>query len=118
MQIVVVDVAQIQKRVSFRCDYGAATAQWQVDGDSRAPRVGDRFDVEIDVRDVLQWGCGVRLEGDGQASIRDAGSQVVLAGIIEAVDACLITLRLGPAVISIETRGTVPQGASAGAPVC
>ena len=67
--------------------------------------------------EVLDWGSGARIEGDGRPALRDAGSQVVLSGVLEAVASGLVTLRLGPALISIETRGTVPPGASAGAPL-
>ena len=95
-------------RIAFATPWGDGQGIWI----GRAPRVGDRYAVELEIADVLRW--GKTIVGSDHAACRLAveDDTVIVDGLLEHVeptgttDVC--TIRLDTSLMMVETIGSVP----------
>ena len=82
---------------------GTITGYWHGEV---APEVGQTEDVELDTVGGLTWSVGPSIVSDDGTSRHDQ----VLNGHVEDVDGVLVTVRVGPALLSLEVSGDPPLG--------
>jgi hypothetical protein len=112
IEILSVDTSSSETRVRFASDHGDANARWS----GAPPAVGDRYDVELDASTRLTWGRDlvVRVGGDYRLTAHGERGAVIDA-TLEMFDAedGVASLRIGPSVMLISTRGDAPAVGSA-----
>lgn len=88
--------------VSFSTQFGRAQARW---ASEQLPDLAE-YDVELEVNDELVWGDSITLSPSKDVGIEMEEDKVLIRGVLERVDASGVAdLRLGPAVLSVETSG-------------
>lgn len=100
-----------RRRVRFACVVGDAEATWA----SAPPVVGRDYHVELAVERCLVWGVDLARRAPGPDRLIGDDHGLALDGSLEAMDDDgVATLRLGPALLLVETEG---EPAAVGSPV-
>ena len=112
VEISKVDNSPQGTRVAFVSEYGSASARWA----GPAPKVGEKYDVELSAEAPLSWGHDISASPAGTAAhIEPRGDGVTLDGLLEAHDQGddVATLRIGRSLLLVETRGPAPPDGTA-----
>ena len=88
--------------VIFTAEFGWGKAFWEGD----IPVKNQKYDVEVDIHDILEWGKGILRNGEEICFINFKDSTVYIAGILEAVyDDGYSVLRIGNYIIPFIATG-------------
>jgi len=100
-----------RRRVRFECVVGDAEATWA----SAPPVVGRDYHVELALDRCLVWGVDLAARAPGPDRVVGDEQGLALDGSLEAMDDDgVATLRIGPALLLVETEGDAP---AVGSPV-
>ena len=88
--------------VSFTSSYGRAQAYWH----GKKPIADSDYDVEVNIKDTLEWGKDVLVDKNCAPSIQQESDLVFISGCIEYVDEDgYAVIRLDDSIIAFMTRG-------------
>lgn len=106
MRITVEAVDAPRQRVSFHTSLGSGEARWS----GPEPRVGESYDVEIEIDDELRWGQSLRPAEEARPRLRQLqdGSLELAGEVVLSEDDGFVGLRCGESVVSLEVEGPRP----------
>lgn len=111
IQIIKIDDSTEDIVVNFTTPYGEGRAFWN--GTKKyKPELNEKYKVEYDISDILEWGKEITLSKKNDFSIETTEDGIILTGKLEGIDRDGIAeLRFGESIIQLEIEGgKLPTG--------
>ncbi|SCX89299.1 hypothetical protein [Alkaliphilus peptidifermentans] len=98
-----VDNSDMDSIIDFNTEYGNGKAVWNGNSD---PEVGNKYNVEYDITDILEWNKTVSLSKEKSFKIFIEEEITHIIGVLEKVYKDGISdLRFGNSIIQLEVEG-------------